>query len=312
MELGNGPSAGADAAASRPAGAGGILTGAFAKGEYVLPELPYAYDALEPLYDAKTVQLHYEKHHGGAVKGLNEALKKLAAARSAGNFDDVKSLCRALAYNGSSHVLHSLLWGSMTPGGSSVPAPLSAAMTTAFGSVATAQAQFAAAAASVEGSGWAILAYEPISDSLLILQAEKHENLAFIGIVPLLVCDVWEHAYYLKYANDRAAWVAAFMKLANWDFADARFSAARAARPRAATSAPAAAAGAGNSTGAGVGSMVYAVGPGCVGCGRCQADCEVGAIAKDGKVYVIDAHRCVGCGDCANVCPTKVIRKTQV
>ena len=102
-----------------------------------------------------------------------------------------------------------------------------------------------------------------------------------------------------------SALLAVFMKLGNWDFADAWLLAARSARPHAATSAPA------DATGAGGGKALYAIGPGCVSCGRCQADCEVDAIAKEGKVYVIDPHRCVGCGDCANVCPTKVIRKTQ-
>ena len=100
-------------------------------------------------------------------------------------------------------------------------------MRAGFGSVQAGQAHFAATTEAVEGSGWGILAYEPIADRLLTLQAEKHQNLTVWGVVPLLVCDVWEHAYYLQYRNLRAEFVGAFMKLANWDFAAARLAAAR-------------------------------------------------------------------------------------
>jgi len=196
----------------------------FKDGQYTLPDLPYAYNALEPLYDEKTLRIHHDKHHAGYVKGLNAALDKLAEARKSGDFGDAKALSRDLAFNGSGHILHSLFWHSMAPKGSSGSAELEKAVTESFGSMSACQKQFAAATKAVEGSGWGVLAYEPAGHNLIILQAEKHQNLAIWGAVPLLVCDVWEHAYYLKYQNDRGSWVDAFMKMANWEFASERLA----------------------------------------------------------------------------------------
>ena len=196
-------------------------------GTYALPELPYGYDALEPLYDARTLQVHHTRHHAGYVRGLNATLGRLAKARTAGEYGAIKALSRALAFHGSGHVLHTLFWKSMTPGGSRFPAGLASKLKADFGSTGAAGQQFAAAAKKVEGSGWAVLAYEPMADKLLILQAEKHQNLAVWGVAPLLVCDVWEHAYYLQYKNRRADWVSAFMKLADWNAAAKRLAAAR-------------------------------------------------------------------------------------
>jgi Fe-Mn family superoxide dismutase len=203
--------------------------GAFKDGKYALPDLPYDYKALEPLYTEETLHLHHDKHHAAYVKGLNTALEKLEAARKDGNYADIKPLSKACAFHGSGHVLHTLFWHSMKPGGpAAVPDDLAKALNESFGSVAAAQAQFAAATKDVEASGWGVLAYEPFADRLLILQAEKHQDLTVWGAAPLLVCDVWEHAYYLQYQNRRPDWVDAFMKLANWDFAAKRLAAARA------------------------------------------------------------------------------------
>jgi Fe-Mn family superoxide dismutase len=130
-------------------------------------------------------------------------------------------------FHGSGHVLHALFWNSMTPGGAEVPDGLGKAMAADFGSVQGAKGHFAAATKAVEGSGWGVLGYEPIGGKLLILQAEKHQDLTIWGVVALLVCDVWEHAYYLQYQNRRADWVEAFLKLANWRFAAARYDTAR-------------------------------------------------------------------------------------
>lgn len=202
--------------------------GMYKDGKYVLPELPYAYNALEPLYDEQTVRLHHDKHHAAYVNGLNAALEKLEAARKTNNFADVKALSKAVAFHGSGHILHSLFWHSMRPGGAGeIPGELEKAMKDSFGTVEACKAQFAAAAKDVEGSGWAILAYEPFADKLLILQAEKHQDLTVWGVQPLLVCDVWEHAYYLKYQNRRAEWVDAFMKMADWQFAAERLAQAK-------------------------------------------------------------------------------------
>jgi Fe-Mn family superoxide dismutase len=195
---------------------------AYGDGAYRLPPLPYDYNALEPLYDEKTLRIHHTKHHAAYVNGLNDALGKLEAARKANDYASVQQLSRQLAFNGSGHVLHTLFWHSMSPGEPEMPAALADAMTRSFGSVQNGQSQFAAATKAVEASGWGVLVYEPVANRLLILQCEKHQNLTIWNTVPLLVCDVWEHAYYLQYQNNRPAWVDNFMKLANWPFAAAR------------------------------------------------------------------------------------------
>jgi superoxide dismutase, Fe-Mn family len=203
------------------------LQGTFKNNMYSLPDLPYGYGDLEPVYDEKTLKLHHDKHHATYVSGLNAALSKLAEARKSGDFASVKALSIDAAFNGSGHILHSLFWHSMKQKGTPPQSELEKAMNEDFGSVAACQSQFAAATKAVEGSGWGMLAYEPAGAQLLVLQAEKHQNLTIWGVVPLLVCDVWEHAYYLKYQNNRAAWVDAFMTIANWDFASERLAWAR-------------------------------------------------------------------------------------
>jgi len=219
---------GASAKDKPPATAAGLaLEGAFKDGLYTLPKLPYDYDALEPAYESRTLKLHHTRHHAAYVAGLNGALEKLQAARKSGDFASITALSRAVAFHASGHVLHTLFWNSMKPAGARMSDDLARALEDGFGSADAARAHFAAACNKVEGSGWGILAYEPTGDRLLVLQAEKHENLGVWGVVPLLVCDVWEHAYYLQYANDRSAWVDAFMKLSNWEFAAARHAAAR-------------------------------------------------------------------------------------
>lgn len=202
------------------------FAGAFENGKYTLPSLPFGYSALESLYEERILRIHHTKHHAGYVKGLNSTLEKLKSARDTGDYGSIKALSRDLSFHGSGHIFHCLFWHSMKPDGSEVPSGLAVAMVDSFGSVRVGQAEFAAAAKAVEASGWAVLAYEPVSGRLLVLQAEKHQNLAFWAVVPLLVCDVWEHAYYLQYANDRGAWVDNFMKLANWQFAFERLAGA--------------------------------------------------------------------------------------
>ncbi len=186
-------------------------------GEYVLPPLPYAYDALEPFIDRETMHLHHDKHHAGYVRGLNAALKKLQQARESGDFSLTAYYTQKLAFNGSGHIFHTLFWNSMSPDGGGKPGgDLALAIRKDFGSFEKFKAQFIAAATKVEGSGWGVLAYEPLGKRLVILQAEKHQNLTQWGCVPLLVVDVWEHAYYLKYQNRRGEYVKAFFNVINW------------------------------------------------------------------------------------------------
>ncbi len=205
---------------------------AYDDGTYRLPPLPYDYNALEPLYSEQTLRIHHDKHHAGYVNGLNAAMEKLQAAREKGDYAAIRALSSDLAFNGSGHVLHTLFWHSMTPNGGQVPDSLAKAMTASFGSVQNAQAQFAAATRAVMSNGWGALVYEPIADKLLILQVERHQDLAVWGTTPLLVCDVWEHAYYLQHQNNRGAWVDSFLKLANWPMAAARLEQARTTRQR--------------------------------------------------------------------------------
>ena len=210
----------------------GAFEGTYENGEYRLPVLPYDYRALEPLYDEKTLRIHHDKHHAAYVKGFNEALQKLEAARLANDYGSIQSLSLQTAFHGSGHVLHTLFWHSMSPDKPQMPPGLADALNDSFGSEQNALSQFAAATKAVEGSGWGVLVYEPISDKLLTLQCEKHQNLTLWNTVPLLVCDVWEHAYYLQYQNNRATWVDNFMKLANWPWAAARLEQARSAMSR--------------------------------------------------------------------------------
>jgi len=193
-----------------------------------LPDLPYAYDALEPFLNEETMHLHHDKHHAGYVKGLNEAEEKIKAAQQSGDFSAMRALCDALAFNYSGHLFHSLFWNNMSPNGGGEPqGKLAAQIEQDFGSFATFKAQFLAATNSVQGSGWGVLAWQPLGSQLVILQAEKHQNLAQWGVTPLLVLDVWEHAYYLQYQNRRPEFTEGFFEVINWDDVATRLAAAR-------------------------------------------------------------------------------------
>ena len=217
------------AGATQPEAAAAALGWDQAKGEYVLPPLPYAYDALEPHLDEQTMRIHHDKHHQGYVNGLNGALKALAAARESGDASLVQHWTKKASFHGGGHVNHTLFWAGMSPDGGGEPTgPLAAAIARDFGSFAKFSWQFQAAAKSVEGSGWAWLCYEPIAGRLIVLQAENQQKLLFGGVVPLLGIDVWEHAYYLRYQNRRADYVAAFMNVINWPHVQGLFAQASA------------------------------------------------------------------------------------
>lgn len=191
---------------------------------YELPPLPYAYNALEPYYDEQTVRLHHDKHHAGYVAGLNKAEAELAAARASGEYGLVKHWERELAFHGSGHVLHTLFWENMAPGGDPRGDDIAPQLAADFGSPAAFKAQFIAAAVAVEGSGWCTLAWVSALGKLAVLQVEKHQDLTVWGAVPLLIVDVWEHAYYLKYQNRRADWVGQWWNIINWHDVATRFA----------------------------------------------------------------------------------------
>lgn len=198
--------------------------------EYKLPELPYAYGALEPYIDEQTMRLHHDKHHAAYVNGLNAALAKLKEAREKGDFALITGLSKLVAFHGSGHALHTLFWQVMCPKDKSKE-PASGALADQikadFGSMEAFKKQFSEAAKAVEGNGWAVLSYEPMGKRLVVLQAENHQKLTFQGSVPLLVLDVWEHAYYILYKNNRAGYVEAWWNVVNWGEVEKRLSHAK-------------------------------------------------------------------------------------
>lgn len=198
--------------------------------EYVLPPLPYAYDALEPYIDEATVRLHHDKHHAAYVAGANAAIAKLKAiAEGAGDAALATHWVRQLSFHASGHLMHAIYWNNMTPKPQGAPSgELAEALNKAYGSYENFLKLFKAAAVGVEGSGWGVLAYDSASDSLQVTGVEKHQNLTVTGVTPLLVLDVWEHSYYLKHQNNRAAYVDDFVKVINWDDVAKRWETARA------------------------------------------------------------------------------------
>jgi Fe-Mn family superoxide dismutase len=196
---------------------------------YTLPELPYDHAALEPHIDARIMELHHGKHHAAYVAQANKALDNLAEARSSGDFALITKLSKDLAFNLSGHVLHSVFWSCMSPDGGGAPeGELAAAIDESFGSFADLQAQLGEATKSVPGSGWGALAWEPMAGRLIVEQVYDHQSNVGQGSDPILVIDAWEHAFYLQYLNDKAAWVDAFWEVADWTAAANRFEAVRA------------------------------------------------------------------------------------
>lgn len=192
---------------------------------YTLPELPYAYDALEPHLSAETLKLHHDKHHATYVKGTNEAMDKMSQARTKGEFASINQLQKDLAFNLSGHFLHSLFWQNMSPDGGGKPSgDLARAIGTTFGGYAGFSSQFEAAAAKLQGSGWVSLAWEPLGKQLMVEQVLDHQENIGNGTLPILVMDMWEHSYYLQYQNRKADWVAAFWELVNWDDVAQRYA----------------------------------------------------------------------------------------
>ena len=209
---------GSEVLAANPGKEGG---GSYA---HKLPKLPYPEDALEPVIDKKTVHIHFYKHFAGYVKGLNATLAKIGEARKSGNYSSIKSLSRNLAFTGSGVVLHYLYFMLIGPNAGGTPSgKIGEQIKKDFGSFDVFWKQFAAASKKVEASGWGILAWEPFSKCLVVMQAEKHQNLTSWGAMPVMVCDVWEHAYYLKYQNRRAEYVDNFKKIIDWKKVDQHF-----------------------------------------------------------------------------------------
>lgn len=195
---------------------------------YRLPELGYDYAALEPHISARILELHHSKHHAAYVSNANAALDRLGDARAKNDLAAVAGLERALAFNLSGHVLHSIYWNNLSPeGGGSPRGELLAAVVDAFGSFDAFRAQMTEVSATTMGSGWGALVYEPMSKSLLVTQIYDHQSNLAHGAVPLYVIDAWEHAFYLQYENRKAEYCKAIWAVANWADVARRFEAAQ-------------------------------------------------------------------------------------
>jgi Fe-Mn family superoxide dismutase len=196
--------------------------------KYSLPELDYGYSALEPHISARVMELHHGKHHAAYVKAANATVERFDEARKAGDYSRLAALEKALAFNLSGHVLHSIFWRNLTPKGGGQPeGDLALAINQDFGSFAAFRAQFTEVASTIMGSGWAALVWEPLGRRLLATQIYDHQsNLSQSG-VPLMVLDAWEHAYYLQYENRKSEFFEASWNIWNWQDIAARFEAAR-------------------------------------------------------------------------------------
>lgn len=196
--------------------------------EYTLPDLAYDYSALAPSISGTIMELHHSKHHQAYVTGANTALAQLAEARDSGQLAFVNKLEKDLAFNLGGHVNHSIFWTNLSPDGGDKPTgDLADAIVDNFGSFDKFQAHFAAVALGVQGSGWAVLAWDSIGQRLIIQQFFDQQSNFAAGTVPVLMLDVWEHAYYLDYRNVRADYVKAFWNIVNWANVQQRFETAR-------------------------------------------------------------------------------------
>ena len=196
--------------------------------KYTLPDLPYDYAALEPHISGKIMELHHSKHHQAYVTGANTALEQLAEARESGSLANVNKLEKDLAFNLGGHVNHSIFWTNLSPEGGGEPeGELRAAIDEFFGGFDKFQSHFTAAATGIQGSGWAVLSWDPIGEQLIIQQLFDQQSNTAQGTIPVFQLDMWEHAFYLDYLNVKADYVKAVWNIANWQNVAQRLDAAR-------------------------------------------------------------------------------------
>ncbi len=195
---------------------------------YSLPALPYDYAALEPHISARIMELHHSKHHQAYVDGANGALAQMAEARESGNFGAINKLEKDLAFHLGGHVNHSIFWTNLQGHGAATPeGEIQAAIDEFFGSYEAFQAHFTAVAMGIQGSGWAVLSWDPIGAQLVIQQLFDQQANTAQGTIPVLQLDMWEHAFYLDYQNVKGDYVKAFWNIVNWENVQARLEAAR-------------------------------------------------------------------------------------
>ena len=190
---------------------------------YKLPDLTYDYSALEPHISARIMELHHSKHHQAYVNGANAALDAMAEARESNSFANLPKLQKDLAFNLGGHVNHSIFWENLSPAGGGPSGELLAAINEYFGSLEKFKNHFSAAAVGIQGSGWAYLAWDALGNRLIIGQLYDQQGNLAMGNIPLLMLDMWEHAFYLDYQNVKADYVKAFWNIVNWDDVARRF-----------------------------------------------------------------------------------------
>ena len=187
------------------------------EGNFIQPSLPYSKNHLEPYMDEETLHLHYTFHHGGAVKSANKDQQMIKKALDDNNLETIDFWTKKMAYHLSSHILHSIFWTNLINKKMSPQGDLLKRIEKDFGSYEKLKAYLAKTSKDVDGNGWGILSYQPYIDKLTVQQCENHEKLTQWGAIPLLVIDVWEHSYYLKYKNKRADFVDNLFSIVNWD-----------------------------------------------------------------------------------------------
>ena len=193
--------------------------------KYPLPELPYDYAALEPHISAKIMELHHDKHHAAYVAGANAALEQLAEARANGSYGNVSKLSKDLAFNLGGHTNHSIFWKNLSPEGGDKPTgELAAAIDEFFGSFDKFREHFTNVALTIQGSGWAILAWDTVGKRLIIEQLYDQQGNISVALIPVLQLDMWEHAFYLDYQNVKGDYVKAFWNIVNWADVAERFA----------------------------------------------------------------------------------------
>jgi Fe-Mn family superoxide dismutase len=191
---------------------------------YKLPDLDYDYGALAPHISGEINELHYTKHHATYVKGANDTLDKLAEARDAGNFGDIVGLETTLAFHLAGHSNHVVWWKILSPEGGDKPTgELAAAIDEAFGSFDKFKAQFTAVSTTIQGNGWGALSWDPLGKTLITQQLRDHHNNLVLATTPILLVDVWEHAFYLDYKNVKPKYVEALWNIFNWAEISKRF-----------------------------------------------------------------------------------------
>ena len=205
-------------------------------GKYTLPEMPYAYDALEPHIDAQTMEIHHTKHHQKYTDGMNGALEKLSPELQEKDIQEILSninqvpddIKGAINFNGGGYDNHKLFWNSMKQNGGGEPTgAIADAINDSFGSFTEFKELFSSKTAPIQGSGWGWLVYNPNSSKVEYKAMSNQTSPRTEGLVPLLGLDVWEHAYYLKYQNKRPDYIAAWWNVINWDEVNDRFSKAK-------------------------------------------------------------------------------------